>query len=68
MRQAAEPEFRSADANGDGHLTRDEVRGRFPYIEREFQRFDTNGDGKLSPLEFEQIRRMQAEQQFRKKP
>ena len=50
-------EFRAADANGDGYLTPDEVRGRFPLIEREFQRVDVNGDGRISPQELVEFRR-----------
>ena len=39
------------DANGDGYLTPDEVRGR-GLIGRDFPRLDTNGDGRLSLQEF----------------
>jgi hypothetical protein len=60
MPQRAEQEFRSADADGDGQLSRDEVRGRFPFIDREFHRVDLNGDGRISPHEFLELRRMQA--------
>ena len=54
-------EFRAADANGDGYLTPDEVRGRFPLVEREFQRVDVNGDGRISPQELVEFRRTMGE-------
>jgi serine/threonine protein kinase len=64
----AEQEFRGADLNGDGYLTPDEVRGRFPLLEREFRRVDADGDGRVSMQEFNQfLRRMQGEQPFKKK-
>lgn len=44
-------DFRQMDANADGFLTIDEVRGRGP-IERDFARLDSNGDGRLSMQEF----------------
>jgi serine/threonine protein kinase len=59
--RVAEQEFRSADSNGDGYLTPDEVRGRFPVIEREFRRVDADGDGRISPDELRQFWRMQGE-------
>jgi serine/threonine protein kinase len=43
--------FRNMDANGDGYLTADEVRGRGP-LEHDFPRIDTNGDGRISLQEF----------------
>jgi hypothetical protein len=67
QRQLAEQEFRAADGNGDGYLSPDEVRGRFPAIERDHRRVDLDGDGRISPHEFIEFRRMQAEQFFRKK-
>ena len=44
-------EFAAADRDGNGFLTPDEVRGRFPFIERNFSQVDANGDGRISPLE-----------------
>ena len=47
--------FRHMDANGDGHLTPDEVRGRGP-LERDFSRIDVNGDGRISIQELMNFR------------
>ena len=49
--QKLQQDFRHMDANGDGYLTSDEVRGR-GRIEGDFQRLDANGDGRLSLQEF----------------
>ena len=65
-RKKAEQEFRSADRNGDGYLSRDEIQGRFTFIEREFGRVDADGDGRISPDEFWQLRRIQLEQRLNK--
>ena len=59
-------EFKSADGNGDGYLSRAEIRGRFPFIEREFARADVDGDGRISLEEFSRMRRIQAEQRPKK--
>jgi hypothetical protein len=67
VRQGAEAEFHSADGNRDGYLSRDEAQGRFPFIAKEFQRIDRDGDGRISPHEFVDLRRAQAEQPFMKK-
>ncbi|MDP1716668.1 MAG: hypothetical protein Q8L40_01190, partial [Burkholderiales bacterium] len=60
-RKAAAVEFRGADRDGDGYLSRDEVRGRFPAMERQYDRIDADGDGRISPLEFQRLRSRQAE-------
>jgi len=59
--RTAAAEFRSADRDGDGQLSRDEVRGRFPLIDREFGRVDADGDGRISPQEFQRLRSQQAQ-------
>jgi serine/threonine protein kinase len=62
----AEAEFRGADANGDGFLSPDEVRGRFPLLAREYGRVDASGDGRISVQEFAQFRRLQLERRAAK--
>ncbi len=57
--QSVQLEFNSADRDGNGFLTPDEVRGRFPYIERNFSKVDTDGDGRISPAELAALRNLQ---------
>jgi len=59
LRKQAAQEFRGADADGDGFLSRDEA-ARFPYVSKEFQRVDADGDGRISLQEFVRLRRFQA--------
>ena len=51
-------QFHTADTNGDGYLSVDEMR-RFPFLAKEFARLDTDGDGRISVAEFEHARREQ---------
>jgi serine/threonine protein kinase len=66
FRKKVAQEFKSADRNSDGYLSRDEVQSRFPLMEREFGRVDADGDDRISPEEFWRMRRFQAEQRARK--
>jgi len=59
-------EFRSGDRDDDGYLSREEIRSRFPGIEREYARVDADGDGRISPEEFLRLRRFQAQQRLKK--
>jgi serine/threonine protein kinase len=66
FRQEAEAEFRSADANGDGYLSREEAKARFPVLALNFKRVDADGDGRISPREFMQAKRILLERKFGK--
>jgi serine/threonine protein kinase/Ca2+-binding EF-hand superfamily protein len=57
--QTVRQEFIGADRDGNGYLSRDEIRGRFPFIERNFSAVDSDGDGRISPAEFAQLRKQQ---------
>ena len=65
FRREAETEFRLADGNGDGYLTRMEAR-RFPALERNFERVDKDGDGRVSLQEFIQAKREMLERKSAK--
>jgi serine/threonine protein kinase/Ca2+-binding EF-hand superfamily protein len=56
---ALQKEFDTADRDGNGYLTPDEVRGRFPFIAKNFDKVDTDHDGRISPVELWQMRRKQ---------
>jgi len=66
FREESEAEFRSADANGDGALSREEAQGRFPVLAQNFQRVDRDGDGRISRQEFVQARRALLERRQKK--
>lgn len=59
VRRRALREFRSTDTDGDGFLSRDEVR-RMPVVTRTFDRVDADRDGRISAPEFVELRRVQA--------
>lgn len=50
-------EFFGADRDRDGYLSLQEVRGRFPYIERNFSTVDIDRDGRISLGELWQLRK-----------
>ena len=54
---ALKKEFIAADRDGNNYLTPDEVRGRFPAVEKNFAAVDTNGDGRISLEELWQFRK-----------
>ena len=64
-RRTVAQEFRAADADGDGFLSRDEARG-FPLLAKDFERVDADGDGRISMQEFMRVRRLQAQQRMPK--
>jgi hypothetical protein len=61
MRRKAAEEFRAADSNGDGFLTRGEAQSRMPFVHRIFDRIDADGDGRISLAEYWRVKRLQAE-------
>ncbi len=52
--------MKSADANGDGLLDKEEAKA-FPRLAKRFDQIDTDKDGKLSPAELEAVRERIAE-------
>jgi serine/threonine protein kinase len=54
---AMKKEFKAADRDADGFLSPDEVRGRFPAVEKNFAEVDSNHDGRISLEELWQFRR-----------
>jgi Ca2+-binding EF-hand superfamily protein len=59
-------QFRAADENGDGFLSREEAERHFRFVAREFDRVDSDGDGRISLEEFRRLRRLQLERRLRK--
>jgi serine/threonine protein kinase len=66
FRQELEREFRAADTNGDGYLSKEETAAKFPFLAKEFNRVDTDGDGRLSMQELAQAKRAQLERRLAK--
>ena len=66
VRRETEAEFKSADANGDGYISADEARARFPALSQNFQRVDRDGDGRISQQEFIQAKRAMIERRLAK--
>jgi hypothetical protein len=58
-------EFKSADANGDGYLSPEEMR-RFPALAQHFKRVDQDGDGRISSAEFMAAKRVILERRLNK--
>ncbi len=57
FRAESETEFRAADANGDGFLSPEEARAKYPNLAKNFQQVDRDGDGRISQREFLQAKR-----------
>ena len=62
-----EAQFKSADTNGDGYLSPEEVRGRFPVIAREFKRIDRTVTERYRLRNLGPCRRQQLEKRLQKK-
>jgi len=67
FREESMAEFKSADTNRDGYISREEAQARFPALARGFQRVDTDGDGRISPREFFQAKRAMLARKFGKR-
>jgi serine/threonine protein kinase len=66
FKQEMERQFRAADTNGDGYLSKEETAAKFPFLAKEFHRVDTDGDGRLSLQELMQAKRAQLERRLAK--
>ena len=53
--------FQRADANGDGHLSREEANSGMPYLARYFDRIDANQDGVVTREELQAARKARLE-------
>ena len=64
FRQEVEREFKAADANGDGFLSPEETRAKFPFLAREFARVDRDNDGRISLQELAHAKRLMLEKRL----
>lgn len=56
VRARIEAQFRAADTNGDGQLSREEARNGAPHLYEHFEFVDANGDGQVTAAELAQLR------------
>jgi hypothetical protein len=59
MQAEMQKRFAAADANGDGRLTRDEAKGKMPFVYKHFDEIDTTHSGSVSMAEISAFARMQ---------
>src|SRR5262245_42936506 len=57
--------FKAADKDGDGALSRDEVKIIMPSLVRVFEQVDANKDGKVTRAELESAFEIRARNQYR---
>jgi Ca2+-binding EF-hand superfamily protein len=53
MRERTDEHFKSADTNGDGQLSLDEVQAKMPRLAERFSQVDKDGNGFLSKEELQ---------------
>lgn len=53
MKAKFDADFKAADKNGDGALTKQEAQAGMPRLARHFDQLDTNHDGKLTQAEIQ---------------
>lgn len=62
MQARSEQRFKSADANNDGKLTREEAQKSMPMVARRFDQIDANKDGIVTMEELQAARKARAGQ------
>lgn len=65
---AMDKRFKSADADGNGMISRTEADKTMPRLARHFERIDANKDGQVSREEMAAARKAHFEQRGRNKP
>ncbi|MGH8617247.1 MAG: hypothetical protein ACREUW_06110 [Burkholderiales bacterium] len=55
MRARFDREFKAADKDGDGALTKTEMEAGMPIVAADFAKMDTNGDGKVTREEMQRF-------------